>query len=291
MPATEPKFSATQSRTPSDEPQFIVPTTKIEPATLRSEPAVPIRVRSPARETSTFTVRDGLDPNEARRHTLRDSGQGLPSADRHTVGEPGVLRDTDTYSDEVAGMYVEPRHGREGGPEFIHDDERSGLGFGGVFWSVLVLLGVAAALLQAAYIYRVQLASEFPNLRPALEYYCETLGCTVDYPRRISQIAIMDSSLQAVRDSENANEDASHLTLNVVLRNNYEKPQQWPTLSVELVDFSGTVAVRRLLAPSDYLPELSQERPFPARSEVRVSVPLTVSGVQVNGYQLDRFFP
>lgn len=285
IPFSEPSFTTSGRASPPDsEPRFVVS------ASDGAEPGGPvIRTRAQAGESKVFVGRDPSPAQDAAdRHTLQEPGFGSHEPDRHTVGEPGF--DRAPADAEDAGLYVEPRQGREGGPEFIHD-ERSGLGLGGVLLSVLILLGVAAALLQAAYIYRVQLASEFPGLRPALERYCESLGCTVDYPRRLAQIEIMDSSLQAVRDDQPTDDDANRMMLNVVLRNNYDRPQQWPTLSVDLVDFSGTVALRRLLAPADYLPALSQERPFPASSEVRVSVPITVQGVQINGYQLDRFFP
>ena len=282
VPQGEPNFSASSAPAAAapGEPRFTVS----GPGHAGS--GVPIRVREPASaEQPSFTLRD----TEQR----LDDGRGHTVGQAHSVGRDAHYDDyqDEGYRDTGSGLYVEPRHGHEAGPEFVHVEARpGGIGLGGVFWSLLVLLGLAAAVLQAAYIYRVQIASELPALRPALERYCETLGCTVEYPRRIAQIAIMDSSLQAVRDGQETAQ-GSRLMLNVVLRNNYDRPQQWPTLSVELVDFSGTVAVRRLLAPSDYLPELSLQRPFPARSEVRVSVPLAVEGVQINGYQLDKFFP
>lgn len=323
-PPSEPRFSASHGQPSSagHEPRFVFPAS--------DQAGVPIRTRDAAGEPPAFTVRDpGPHSGEARPHTIREAAgldamrRDAPQDAEHRVGEPRpqamghpehrrddaypyVADEPDWLADDAhgplgggrptaghadAGPYIEPRQGREAGPEFIHDEERSGIGLGGVFWSLLILLGIAGALLQAAYIYRVQLASEFPVLRPALERYCESLDCSVDYPRRIAQIAIMDSSLQAVRAGEDASEDGSRMMLNVVLRNNYDRPQQWPTISVELVDFSGTVAARRLLAPSDYLPQLSLQRPFPAKSEVRISVPITVAGVQINGYQLDKFFP
>lgn len=284
-------FSVSPPAVPPAEPEFIVPSGKVGPASDQTEPAVSIRVRRPSAESPKFTVREHhLPDDDVREPVISGRGSDFAGSRQHTLGEP-LARHDDDDAPGGAGLYVEPRAGREAGPEFIHDDERSGIGLGGAFWSLLVLFGVLAAVLQAAYIYRVQLANEFPGLRPALERYCDFVGCTVEYPRRIAMIAIMDSSLQAVRDPENADKDTSRLMLNVVLRNNYERPQQWPALSVELVDFSGTVAVRRSLSPADYLPELSRSGPFPPKSEVRITVPIEVRGVQINGYQLDKFFP
>lgn len=254
------------------------------PASSGGDPGatVPIRVREASEgigRPPVFTVREPRHPSQPTpRHTIGDTL-------RETLGDDGRGPDT--------GLYAEPRHDRVGGSQFDPDETRSGIGFAGVFWSLLLLFGLAAALLQAAYIYRVQLASEFPALRPALERYCEALACTVEYPRRLAQIVIMDSSLQAVREAQDpgADDDASRLMLSLVLRNNFDRPQQWPSISVDLVDVAGVVAARRALAPADYLPELSLQRPFPAQSEVRVSVPVTVEGVRINGYQLNTFFP
>lgn len=268
----EPQFSAPapRARTSSSEPQFIV-------SPREPDASVPIRTRHAA-ETAAFTVRDVDELAQGRRHTV-----GPTDAEPSSHG-----------TEERSGLYIEPRGAAYVPSEYDDDEPRSGLGAGGVLLSLLIVLGLAAALLQGAYIYRVQIASEVPALRPALERYCEALECTVDYPRRLSQIAIMDSSLQEVRDdadADNLNERDTRMMLDVVLRNNFEKPQQWPSMSLELVDFSGVVAVRRALAPADYLPELSLQRPFPAKSELRVSVPILVDDMRINGYQLDTFFP
>lgn len=266
----EPQFSASgnsNDQKPSG-PSFVIP------ASSQAASGVPIRTRDDGGEVvehEPFTVRDTEPGPETHRHTLTD--------------EPGSA-----LGATGSGLYIEPREGRISAPDLPQQDSAES-SLWGVFWTLLVMVGLALAVLQAAYIYRVQLASEIPALRPTLERYCEVLGCSVDYPRRLAQIAIMDSSLQAIRGGEGARANGNHMKLDVVLRNNYDKPQQWPSLSVELVDFSGAVAARRLLAPSDYLPEISLQQPFPAKSEVRVSVPITVDGAQINGYQLDKFFP
>lgn len=256
-------------------PQFVVSTPEAS--------AVPIRLReapSTRADAPVFTVRDPVQhPQDMQRHTIG------PEAPEPQTSEAG--------GDVVSGLYAEPRHDRVGAPPFERDSTRSGLGWGSVFWSMLVLLGLAGAVLQGAYIYRVQLASEFPASRPALEQYCDMLGCTVDYPRRLVQIVIMDSSMQTLRDAtEPAAEDGiQRQELSVVLRNNFDRPQQWPSISVDLVDAANVVAFRRTLAPADYLPELLLQRPFPAQSEVRVSVPMAVEGAEINGYRLNTFFP
>lgn len=270
--SVKPEFSSSRPRKGAAEPHFVV-----------SAPEQPVNVPIRTREA-----------NEPEAFTVRDVGHDSDVGSTHIVGDAGFSAEPEANFQTGSGLYIEPRRGRQLGAGRSYQDKRSGLSVAGVFLSLLVLLGVAAAVLQAAYIYRVQLASEMPALRPALERYCELINCTVEYPRRLAQIAVMDSSLRAVREGDNAagtEDDVSRMVLDVVLRNNFDKPQQWPSLEIELVDVSGVVTVRRALSPADYLPELSLQRPFPATSEVRVSVPITINGARVNGYQLNTYFP
>jgi len=168
-----------------------------------------------------------------------------------------------------------------------------------MFWRVLVLLGMVLLLAQLAYIYRVQIANNVPMLRPALERACAPLDCTIPYSREIDRIAIMSSSLRsgsgaivgegAQADTEGKPETDAML-LQLTLRNTYDKPQEWPTLVLDLTDFSGALVVRKNLPPQSYLPLDVLEQPFQAGSEITVSVPIVLNGLKINGYQLDKFF-
>lgn len=60
---------------------------------------------------------------------------------------------------------------------------------------------------------------------------------------------------------------------------------------LDLKDGSGTLLVRRHLAPGDYLGAAAAREPFAAHSEASVRVPLVLSGVRINGYQLNLFYP
>ena len=155
-------------------------------------------------------------------------------------------------------------------------------------WGVLIVLGLLLLLGQGVYVYRAQLANTFPGLRPALEAACANLSCTVPYERHIDTIAITGSAL---RSSGAPEDDVSSLTLEVTLRNTHVRPQEWPTLVLDLKDASGAIVVRRNLPPAAWVPPDVRTGPFAAGAEITVQVPLTVKGVQANGYQLDKFFP
>ncbi|WP_167670782.1 zinc-ribbon and DUF3426 domain-containing protein [Allopusillimonas ginsengisoli] len=171
-----------------------------------------------------------------------------------------------------------------------------------LFWRVMVALGAVLLLAQLAYVYRVQIANDVPLLRPVLEKACVSLGCQVPYARNINAITIMSSSLSSGvgittdNPGDAGNKDAKStatpgsLMLQLVMRNGYGKPQEWPTLALSLKDVAGTLLVRKNLPPDAYLPAEMLLHPFAANSEVTVRVPIMLNGQSINGYQLDKFF-
>lgn len=177
--------------------------------------------------------------------------------------------------------------------------------------ALIVLLLLLAA--QAAYVWRAQLAQAVPVLRPWLERACDTLQCEVPYARNLTRAAIMSSSLKRVesrpapRPDEKpgsthntaaapdgpagAEGDRHEYLLSVMLRNGTDRPQAWPVLVLTLNDGAGAPVVRRNLEPENYLPAALQSTPFPAHDNVHLELPLTVEGAQINGFQLDLFYP
>lgn len=260
------------------------------------EPRIPavVRQRSDLRQASRpvadpFTISEpALRSNADREEPLVPvHGQDATPAFSTSWGDDApqaAQNDNDDY------LYIEPRHARRSGqyqPEFMAEAQprRGGLA---ALWFILTVLGLLLLFAQGIYVYRAQLANNFPNLRPVLESACENLGCTVPYDRRIEAIAITGSAL---RSSGAPEEGVSQLVLEVVLRNAFERPQEWPTLVLDLKDASGTVVVRRNLGPEIWVPEQQRSAPFAPNSEIKVQVPIMVKGLQANGYQLDKFFP
>ncbi len=156
---------------------------------------------------------------------------------------------------------------------------------GSLIWTSLCVLGVVLFVAQLLYVYRVQIVSQIPLLRPVFERTCATLSCQVPYERRLDQIRVQASALHKA-----ANQPGQS-TLGFTLRNEFERPQEWPTLVLDLKDFSGALIARRNLAPDQYLAPERREPAFAARSEITVRLPLNTGQLQVNGYQISPFFP
>lgn len=223
------------------------------------------------------------------------------------TAEPHIPLESDE-SDTASGLYVEPRQDRSAraarsrragyfeAPDNVMSS-LSGLFLGGCLFIAVVVLAV-----QLAYVYRAQLANQFPELRPTLESLCVQAGCTVPYAREIRQIVVVSSALRTQTSSANtrgasvpanaqAAADAGRVALHLVMRNTYDKPQEWPTLVLTLTDFAGALIARKKIAPAQYLPADLLAQPFAAGSEVSIRLPLNVNaGVRINGYQIDKFF-
>lgn len=284
------------------------------PSVLRGRDAMP-RAGSAAAGPS-FTIPDTPSPISTDARTRRpgprvgvlherpQSGPQIgPTRDGYAhIGQmpdphiPTVLDESDEpdesadYSDSNDdGLYMEPRAGhRSRAREELFDGPRRQSGWLSLVWAVLSILGLLILLLQGAYVYRAQLANSFPTLRPMLESACHRIGCDVPYERRIDAIAITGSAL---RSSAAPQDGVSSLTLEVTLRNTHTRPQEWPTLVLDLKDASGAVVVRRNLPPETWVPAEQRPGPFEAGRELTVQLPVSVKGLQANGYQLDKFFP
>lgn len=270
----------------------------------RDEPIVAVRdnppaarwnsPRSPAPAEPVFVVRDDLrddpydDPHDDPRHDSHD-GHAIDADldaqdDPDTDSREPILGDARTRYSSATDVGRAP-------PEFLDQDRQERRGLMRKVWGYACLAGLILLGLQLLYVYRVDIANSVPVLRPALEAACKPMGCTVGYARRLERIAISSSSLQPPTGAAAIDDGRTRLVLNLVLRNRYDKPQHWPALVLDLTDLSDTVVVRRVLMPENYLTPEQLQGPFGPAGELKISVPIEVTGVQVNGYQLDKFFP
>ncbi len=243
------------------------------------------------------------DQSESRIGDMAD--RAAPRPVEEILADEGWVSDPPGNAPAQAAPFVveaRPGHRSQGGSaapllrdEGVLDWWDALVRFGARLLLVLLLLLLAA---QLVYVYRAGIARKVPALRPALERACEPLRCRIPYVRDIARIAITGSALKAAdadaateRPADGLTAAEQHFVLHATLRNQAEQPQEWPTLILDLKDVAGTLLVRRNLSPADYLGPARAAEPFAARSEVLIRVPLTLSGVRINGYQLDLFYP
>ena len=128
---------------------------------------------------------------------------------------------------------------------YAEDDQPAGLH---IPWGAIAASILLAVLLlaQFAWVERYQLA-RMPQLRPALELFCQPLDCDLPLRHDISSIEMVE---REVRDHPHAG-DA--LLINASFVNRADFAQAYPVFEVSFSDVSGTpVAVRRF-PPAEYL--------------------------------------
>lgn len=283
------------------------------PPVFRDEPIVATRSGEPTLDWRAGQPRSDVR-NEPRHDARHDPRQGPRHEPRHATAddfrddERDDVRDIerdDEYEDEddldhgahepVLGdtrtRYSSATDVGRAPPEFLDQDRIERSGFMRKLWGYACLVGLIVLALQLLYAYRTDIANSVPALRPVLEAVCKPLDCTVGYARRRDLISISSSSLQPPAGAAAIDDGRTRLVLTVMLHNRHDKPQYWPALVLELNDLSDTVVVRKVLMPENYLTPEQLKGPFGPQGALKISVPIEVTGVQVNGYQLDKFFP
>jgi predicted Zn finger-like uncharacterized protein len=153
-----------------------------------------------------------------------------------------------------------------------------------------ILMGVGAAVLllvlaaQLVLNFRNVLAARHPGARPALGAACALLGCRVELPTQIDNLAIETGELSTLGPDT--------YSLNTLLRNQGSLVQAWPSIELELTDANDKPVLRRVFAPADYLPQgASAPAGFGARSEQAVRLHFALTDLKPSGYHIAVFYP
>lgn len=322
--ANEPTFDNRSTPSRSNEPTFeprAAPSRSVEPLFERPDPSP--RGTEPTFSTSPLP-RDDREP-----HFVIGDAPDDPPHDPRDDARDNLRDDTrDDLTDATRPVAASdtPRPSSPGFMATPDDAEPSPWRW---VWIVLAVLAVLALLGQSIWLYRTELATWFPSVRPALEKACVRLDCTVSYPRDPRQLTIESSALEtwspdaaagadgaspgglaatgagtsdttAIGPSAQASNAAAtssatpgarHLALRVTLRNRAKHPQPWPALELSLTDFSDTVVARRVLLPSTYLPPQQLADPIPAGQERSLRIPIDTTEARASGYRVAAFFP
>lgn len=147
--------------------------------------------------------------------------------------------------------------------------------------SALLLLALAA---QAVVSFRNVWAARYPAAKPALASVCSLLGCRVQLPAQIDNIAIETGELQAL--GPNA------YSLVTQLRNNGDLVQAWPNIELTLNDANDKPLLRRVFTPAEYLGAGARAGTgFGARAEQPVKLYFELDQLKPSGYHIAVFYP
>jgi len=156
---------------------------------------------------------------------------------------------------------------------------------GTVFAAIASFVLAVSLLLQLVVGSRDWLASRLPAARPVLAAAVAPLGLRVRPPRELDALTIESFELQSAGAR-------NMLALNALLRNGADHALRWPAMELSLTEAGGTVVVRKVLLPEDYLGAAQGELPgIGARAEWPVRVALRADGVEATGYSVKLFYP
>lgn len=155
-----------------------------------------------------------------------------------------------------------------------------------IFLGVSSFILLIAAVLQAGYIFRNQIAGWFPQAKPTLIQACDVLGCRIDLPAQIDQVSIESSELQTLANNKDT------FVLTTLLRNYSSTYQEWPHIELTLNDTNEKALLRRVFTPADYLHNSEDVRTgFGANSERSVKLSFELSQLKASGYRVYLFYP
>jgi len=252
------------------------------------------RVASALREAggSPALRRVGADapepPPPSRRHRSRKSVLAPPDDDQDVAAANLLARQArEAYRASSGGRRSGRSHapsrwqgyGDDEGPDesfaaFIADPRRR--------YALVALL--VLAVLQLTLLFRSEIASRVPALRPVVALVAGVFGMNVDAVRSLASLSIESFELQAT-----GRED--HLSLNAVLRNKGNPTVRWPAMELTLTDQAGGVVVRKVILPSDYLNRSASREGLAARSEWPIRINLDPGGIELAGYSVSLFYP
>lgn len=155
-----------------------------------------------------------------------------------------------------------------------------------VMMALASLLLFFTLLVHAAYLYRIELGTRFPELKPALAQLCELAACTTELAHNIDAISLEAPELQTLPSNKNV------YAFGMLLRNRSAKAQAWPSIELTLNDANEQPVLRRVFEPREYLPPGQDvAKGFEPDSEQSVKLHFTLSQVKASGYRVFLFYP
>jgi predicted Zn finger-like uncharacterized protein len=176
----------------------------------------------------------------------------------------------------------------EQAPEFLRRGQRrTSTGFSVVFGGGSVLLALLL-LAQLAAVFRIELVTHWPSLRPGLVRLCEPFGCTVGWPARAELLAVVGSELQAIPGTD-------VLELTAVVRNRANFRVALPAIEVTLTDTHNRALARKVFAPVDYLasagePSSRIDEGLAAGSDYTIRIAFEARGLAAVGFVVYPFY-
>lgn len=281
------------------------------PSDERSEPpedrlAVPTLLASHSDATVDLTSLRAEAPRPAEDEDDADGKAGAEAGDEDAADAPEEPRaerrrqrskrdaqiDARVYGRRIGDAAVAeaptepPDEEDEDAPEFLRD-ERERRGFSVIYGGGSIVLAVLLVL-QAMILFRTELVTRWPGVRPTLISLCKVAGCTVGWPTRAELLAVVGTELQAIPGTE-------VLELRTVIRNRAPFTVALPAIEVALTDTQNRTIARKVFAPVDYLASAGEpasriDEGLAPGSDYEVRLAFEARGVPAVGFVVYPFY-
>jgi predicted Zn finger-like uncharacterized protein len=155
-------------------------------------------------------------------------------------------------------------------------------------WGWLYGIALLALLLaaQSVFLYRTEIAANYPGIGAYLHQACDALQCTIPLPRNADLLKIEASDLEADPAQ------AKLVTLSTILSNRAKFRQAYPALELTLTNAADDAVARRIFQPAEYLkPGTDIASGMAPLSEVAVKLDLDTGDLNAAGYRIYVFYP
>ena len=154
-------------------------------------------------------------------------------------------------------------------------------------WRFGVFLLFVCLLALAAYAFRTNIVSSYPQLRPSFGQLCELVGCSISWGRDETAFEIVASELIEAPGKP------GRILLTAILVNRGKTKQDMPSLELRLTDNANQVVVSRVLHPVDYLGRaMTKDEGLIPNTDLYVNLNLEIGNRPLaSGYGLRPFYP
>jgi hypothetical protein len=150
-------------------------------------------------------------------------------------------------------------------------------------WAAGSFLLLAVLSAQLVYVYRSELAAQYPMTKPALERLCELVGCTVPALQQPRLLSIEASDLQSIDPAR-----PGLIQVTATLRNNATHEVGYPAIDLVLTDSREHTLARRIVLPGEYLDrDKDRNVGIPPKGEVTVRFHVDTGDLGASGFRLD----
>jgi len=196
------------------------------------------------------------------------ASEGPAPLPRHPASDAPTEPPWPSYLDDA---YAAPVYGRAGsGHPWL--------------WGSAAFLAMLLLLLQALLHFRTELSLSFPEANTLWRDGSALFGLDLPLPHEADLLAIETSDLHPGNEAQ--------LVLAATLKNRAGFPQAYPHLELTLTDVGDQALLRKVLAPSEYLPPgVDTAAGFAANGELALNLALEASVAGAAGYRIYLFYP